>query len=85
MFGCLDFPEELVRRARAGYYGLITYLDEKIGRLLQTLRETNQEENTIVIYCSDHGEMNGEHGMWRKSSFYEASVRVPLQLSLIHI
>ena len=81
MFGCLDFPEELVRRARAGYYGLITYLDEKIGRLLQTLRETNQEENTIVIYCSDHGEMNGEHGMWRKSSFYEASVRVPLQIS----
>ena len=81
MFGCIDFPEELVRRARAGYYGLITYLDEKIGRLLQTLRETNQEENTIIIYCSDHGEMNGEHGMWRKSSFYEASVRVPLQIS----
>lgn len=82
MFGCVDFPEELVRCARAGYYGLITYLDEKIGNLLQTLEETNQLENTVVIYTSDHGEMNGEHGMWRKSNFYEASVRVPLQIML---
>ena len=81
MFGCVDFPEEFVRRGRAGYYGLITYLDEKIGQLLDVLEETGQRENTIVIYTSDHGEMNGEHGMWRKSSFYEASVRVPLQIS----
>ena len=82
MFGCVDFPEELVRRGRAGYYGLITYLDEKIGRLLTALEETGQAENTVVIYTSDHGEMNGEHGMWRKSNFYEASARVPLQIRL---
>ncbi len=80
MFGCVDFPEDLVRRARAGYYGLITYLDEKIGKLLQTVEETGQLENTVIIYTSDHGEMNGEHGMWRKSNFYEASARVPLQI-----
>ncbi len=79
-FGCVEFPDKLVRRARAGYYGLITYLDEKIGRLLQTLVETDQIGNTVVIYTSDHGEMNGEHGMWRKSNFYEASSRVPLQI-----
>lgn len=82
MFGCVDFPEELVRRGRAGYYGLITYLDEKIGRLLNALEENGQAENTVVIYTSDHGEMNGEHGMWRKSNFYEASARVPLQIRL---
>ena len=82
MFGCIDFPEELVRSGRAGYYGLITYLDEKIGRLLTALEETGQAENTVVIYTSDHGEMNGEHGMWRKSNFYEASARVPLQMKL---
>ena len=70
-----------MRRGRAGYYGLITYLDDKIGRLLDGLKETDQYENTVVVYCSDHGEMNGEHGMWRKSSFYEASVRVPLQIA----
>ncbi|MCY4024597.1 MAG: sulfatase-like hydrolase/transferase [Anaerolineaceae bacterium] len=81
MFGFVDFEEELVRRARAGYYGLITYLDEKIGQLLDTLESTGQLENTVVIHLSDHGEMNGEHGMWRKSNFYEASARVPLQIA----
>ena len=81
MFGLVDFPEHLVRRARAGYYGLITYLDEKIGRFIDALEETGQRDNTIVIHTSDHGEMNGEHGMWRKSNMYEASSRVPLQIA----
>ena len=81
MFGLVDFSEELVRRGRAGYYGLITYLDDKIGRLIDALHKTGQYENTVVIYVSDHGDMNGEHGMWRKSSFYEASARVPLQIA----
>ena len=77
----MDFDEELVRRARAGYYGLISYLDEKIGQLLDALEARGQLENTVVIHLSDHGEMNGEHGMWRKSNFYEASARVPLQIA----
>ncbi len=82
MFGTADeFPEGLTRRGRAGYYGLIAYLDEKIGRLVDALDETGQRENTLVIYTSDHGEMAGEHGMWRKSNFYEHSARVPLVLS----
>jgi choline-sulfatase len=81
MFGAADFPEQQVRRARAAYYGLITYLDEKIGRLLQVLDETGQRDNTVIVHFSDHGEMNGEHGMWRKSSMYEESARVPLQIS----
>jgi choline-sulfatase len=81
MFGLVDFPEEQVRRARAGYYGLITYLDDKIGRLLDVLEETGQRENTLVVYISDHGEMAGEHGMWRKSNFREHSARIPIILS----
>jgi choline-sulfatase len=81
MFGMVDFPEEQTRRARAGYYGLITYLDDKIGRLVGALEETGQLENTMVVYVSDHGEMAGEHGMWRKSNFYEQSSRIPLVIS----
>lgn len=81
MFGLVAFPDELVRRGRAAYFGLITYLDDKIGRLLETLAETGLAERTLVIYVSDHGEMAGEHGMWRKSNFYEHAVRVPLVLS----
>jgi choline-sulfatase len=78
MFGLVDYPEAQVRRARAGYYALVTYLDDKIGRLLDALEETGQAEDTLVVYTSDHGEMNGEHGLWRKSNFYEDSARVPL-------
>jgi choline-sulfatase len=82
MFGAAEvFPEAQVRRARAAYYGLITYLDDKVGRLMAALEETGQLDNTLVLYTSDHGEMNGEHGMWRKSNFYEQSARVPLILS----
>lgn len=80
MFGFPQFSDDLVRQARAGYYALITYLDEKIGELIDTLKETGQYENTVIIHISDHGDMNGEHGMWRKSNFYEASSRVPLQI-----
>ena len=81
MFGLIDFPEDGVRRARAGYYALITYLDEKIGQLIDALEATGQLENTVIIHTSDHGEMNGEHGMWRKSNFYEAASRIPLQIA----
>ncbi len=81
MFGFPQFPDDVVRQARAGYYALISYLDEKIGELLATLEATGQRENTVIIHLSDHGDMNGEHGMWRKSNFYEASARVPLQIA----
>lgn len=80
MFGFPQFPDDIVKQARAGYYALITYLDDKIGELIDTLKETGQYENTVIIHTSDHGDMNGEHGMWRKSNFYEASSRVPLQV-----
>lgn len=77
-FGLDDVTEEQIRRARAGYYALVTYLDDKIGQLLRTLEETGQADNTIVVFTADHGEMLGEHGLWRKSTFYEHSARVPL-------
>ena len=74
--------EERIRVARAAYFGMCEYLDLQIGRILQTLRETGLDRNTLVIYCSDHGEMAGEHGCWWKSSYYEGSVGVPLIASL---
>ncbi len=66
------------RRALAAYYGLVTYMDARIGETLAAVNETLDPRNTIVVYLSDHGEMAGEHGMWWKDSFYEASVRVPM-------
>lgn len=67
-----------IRVARAAYYGLCEHMDRLIGKILQTLDETGLARNTLVIYCSDHGEMAGDHGCWWKSNYYEGSVGVPL-------
>lgn len=73
---------EHVRRARHAYYGMVSYVDEKVGRVLHTLEETGLADNTLVALCSDHGEMLGERGMWFKQCFFEWSVRVPLMISM---
>ncbi len=79
-FSFLDVPDELAARARAGYYGLITYTDDCLGAMLEALDDSGQAEETLVVYTSDHGEGAGEHGMWNKHTFYENSVGVPLHI-----
>ena len=76
--GIADVSEDSIRRARAGYYGLVTHIDRLIGELLEAVEETGLAEDTIIIYTSDHGEMAGDHGLWWKSNFYEGSASVPL-------
>ncbi len=70
--------DEHRRTARHAYYGMISYIDEKVGHLVSTLEETGQLDNTIVIFTSDHGEMMGERGMWYKQHFFEWAAKVPL-------
>ncbi len=77
-FSFMDVPDDLAARARAGYYGLVTYTDACLGALLDAVDESGQTHETVVIYTSDHGEGAGEHGMWNKHTFYENSVGVPL-------
>ncbi len=71
--------ERDVRRATAAYYGMIETADAHFGRLLRTLEHVGQNlDDWIIVYTSDHGDMLGEHGIWEKTQFYEASARVPL-------
>ena len=58
----------------------MSYADDKLRQLLDALDELGLAGDTVVIHTSDHGEMLGEHGLWRKMSFYEQSARVPLQV-----
>ena len=62
---------------RVNYYANITLVDEWIGRILATLEQKGELDNTWIIFNSDHGEMLGDHGLWSKANFYEQSVRVP--------
>ena len=71
--------DEMIAKSRRAYFSNISYLDDKIGELLTTLEETDQE--AVIIFVSDHGDMLGERGLWFKMSFFEGSARVPLMIS----
>ncbi len=77
-----DEPTEVRQRARAAYFANVDYLDEVLGDFLALLDREGFLEDTIVVYASDHGDMIGEHGMWRKGIWYEGSTRVPLLVEL---
>ncbi|MCY4411914.1 MAG: sulfatase-like hydrolase/transferase [Caldilineaceae bacterium] len=73
--------ESEVRRSRAAYAGLVYRTDAMIGQILNALVENRLDDNTLIVYTSDHGDMQGEHGLFWKHVFYEESVRVPLIVS----
>jgi choline-sulfatase len=74
-----DITEETSAASRRAYFANISYLDDKIGEILDVLDATRQE--AIVVFVSDHGDMLGERGLWFKMSFYEGSARVPLMIA----
>ena len=71
---------EALRSCRAAYYGLINHIDDQLRRLLNPVSGVDRitDDNTVVIFTSDHGEMLGDHYLWRKSLPYEGAARVPL-------
>jgi choline-sulfatase len=75
----IDASQRELRRATAAYYGMIESIDTHYGQIQERLDYVGQNlDDWIIVYTSDHGEMLGEHGIWEKQKFYEASVRVPL-------
>ena len=81
-YGLADpFTELEVRRARATYFGLVSYLDHQIGLVLRCLEETGLADRTRVVFTSDHGDNVGDHGLWWKNTMYAGSVGVPLVLA----
>jgi len=76
------YSDHEAKRRQALYWAQIELIDQNVGRLLKTLDETGQRDNTIVIFTSDHGNMTGDHGLRAKGCrFYEGLVRVPLVVS----
>ena len=64
--------------ARRAYFGNISYLDDKVGEILQALDDGSFSDDTIIVFCADHGDMLGERGLWYKMSLFEGSMRVPM-------
>ncbi|AXV14675.1 choline-sulfatase [Neorhizobium sp. SOG26] len=77
-YASFNITDENIRRSRQAYFANISYLDDKIGELIDTLTRTRMLDNTYILFCSDHGDMLGERGLWFKMNFFEGSARVPL-------
>ncbi len=73
-----DLGAEQVRASRQGYYGAVTFIDEQIGRIFDALAARGLWDNTLILFTSDHGDMLGDHHLWRKTFAYEGSARVPM-------
>lgn len=73
-----QMSREQEKKAVAAYYASVAYMDAQVGKVLQTLKDEGLEDNTIVVFTSDHGFHLGEHDFWMKVSLKEESVRVPL-------
>lgn len=77
-----EMDDEDHRLIRAAYWAMIDLIDDAVARILDALERTNQREDTLVVFTSDHGEMLGDHGLYLKGPyFYEPAIRVPLIVS----
>lgn len=75
-------PNEQAREIKHAYYACISYVDALVGSLLEELEATNQRENTLVVFTSDHGYQLGDHSLWSKHTNFELATRVPLIISV---
>jgi arylsulfatase A-like enzyme len=80
--GMCDIPKgkeaAYIRRIRELYAAAVTQVDHNVGRILAALEETDQLDNTLILFASDHGEMLGDFGCWQKNKPYDSSSKVPL-------
>ncbi len=79
-----EYPmdEQRIKNSRRGFYGNMSFVDDIIGRVLSAADAAGLDDNLVVVFCSDHGDMLGERGMWYKMSFYDWSARVPMIVRL---
>jgi len=73
-----DFGLDQVQKSRQGYYGNVSFIDEQVGLILKTLEDRGMLDNTIILFTADHGDMLGDHNLWRKTYAYDGSARIPM-------
>jgi arylsulfatase A-like enzyme len=75
---CVSFQrDDCIRTVRPAYQGLITQLDDHLGRLFDTLADTGRLDDTLIVFCADHGDFLGDHWLGEKELFYDTVQRVP--------
>ena len=77
----INLDNSIIKTVKEAYYSTTSFVDAQIGRVLDKLKETGLDKNTIVVFTSDHGYHLGEKGHWQKQSLYDRATRVPLIIS----
>lgn len=72
-----NFGDEYAVKSRRHYYANITFIDDQIGEIIETLKEKGMYDNAIICFTADHGDMLGDHYHWRKTYPYEGSTHIP--------
>jgi arylsulfatase A-like enzyme len=75
-----DLGVKQAKESRRAYYASVTFIDEQIGRILATLKKRGLYDNTLILFFADHGDMLGDHHLWRKTYAYESSANIPMIL-----
>ncbi|KAH6633325.1 alkaline-phosphatase-like protein [Boeremia exigua] len=83
---CIDLwdnpvPDEAKLRARRAYFAECSFVDDQVGKLMQILKDSYLDDDTIIVFSGDHGDMLGERGLWYKMSWFENSARVPMVIN----
>ena len=78
----INLEHKLAQEIKEAYYASISFVDAQVGRILDKLKETGLDDNTIIVFTSDHGYHLGEHGHWQKQTLFENATRVPLIFSV---
>lgn len=79
--GTDQVDEAAALNGRRIYYALCSFMDAQVGKVMTALRESGLAEETRVLYCADHGDTMGAHGVYYKSTMYEGSVGIPMLLA----
>ena len=78
----INLPDAWMRRMRAAYYGLVNHIDDQVNRLFRALSQAGMWHDTVVLYTSDHGEMLGDHNLFRKTWPHQSSANIPFLVRL---
>ena len=68
------------QKTRAGYFGNVSFIDEAVGEIIEALKAKGIYDETVILYLADHGDMLGDHYLWRKCVPYEGSTHIPMIL-----
>ena len=78
----LNLEKERAQEIKEAYYATISFVDAQVGRILENLKASGLDKNTVVVFTSDHGYHLGEHGHWQKQTLFENATRIPLIISV---